>query len=416
MKQICLTLQLTLLLGVFLACSGTSAAESDNYARMLQTPVSSPLDTAATGSPISQGDLARFGRSADVALGSTSQLAGYWKGLSSLALNREPTMRGAREVAVYAQVSPAVVLILNGDSLGSGTLLDGSGLIVTNWHVVQGTKTVGLIFKPVNEGDPLSSAQVVTGNVIRIDQIADLALVQALAVPTQAHPARLSSISTVQVGDDVHAIGHPTGESWTYTRGIVSQIRRNYQWFTEEKLQHQADVIQTQTPINPGNSGGPLLNNDGEILGINSFKGEGEGLNFAVSADSVRVLLAAKSDRYAKPVQTASAGGGGKPECEPKTIKSWRISDPPGTDTLVDADCHGSGDVIFQTPDDQSKPVLIMIDSKHKGSTDILMVCPNRDGYPTYALYDTTGSGKPNMIGYFRNHEFEPYRMDPYKP
>jgi S1-C subfamily serine protease len=406
MKQSRHTVQLCALLYVLLP-SLQAFAGADDYDHLLSVPLSSP----ANAHLIPSGKLApQIARSADAAVGSASQMDGYWNGLRNLSTGGSPHLRGAREVAIYAQVSPSVVLVLNGDSLGSGTLIAESGLIVTNYHVVQGAKSVGIIFKPVVEGERPTKAQVVAGVVLRVDQISDLALVQAQEVPSQARPAHLASISTLQVGDDVHAIGHPTGEAWTYTRGIVSQIRRNYDWHTEDNLRHHADVVQTQTPINPGNSGGPLLNNDGAIIGVNSFKGEGEGLNFAVSADAVQTLLAAKSDRVAGSIHAKAATSG----CEPQVLKTWRISDPPATDALVDLDCDGGGDLIVQTPDDESQPVYLLIDSKNKGSIDIVMVCPKRDGYPTFALYDTTGSGKPNLIGYFHNHEFKPYKVEPY--
>jgi S1-C subfamily serine protease len=81
------------------------------------------------------------------------------------------------------------------------------------------------------------------------------------------------------VGTKPGGIGHPNGENWTYTKGIVSSVRPDYEWLT-----HRATVIQTQTPINPGNSGGPLLSDDGKIVGVNSFGDKGaEGLNFAIA-------------------------------------------------------------------------------------------------------------------------------------
>ena len=81
---------------------------------------------------------------------------------------------------------------------------------------------------------------------------------------------------------------------WSYTKGVVSQIRSNYQWKTNDKNKkenYQATVIQTQTPISQGNSGGPLFNNDGKLVGINTMIfGEGQNLNFSVAVDEVKEL------------------------------------------------------------------------------------------------------------------------------
>jgi hypothetical protein len=97
----------------------------------------------------------------------------------------------------------------------------------------------------------------------------------------------------------VHAIGHPSGEVWTYTTGTISQIRPNYEW-TADGFTHRSTVIQTQTAINAGNSGGPLLNDEAEIIGINSFRREGEGLNYAVAADTVEQFLK-RAEQYQAP-------------------------------------------------------------------------------------------------------------------
>jgi S1-C subfamily serine protease len=84
-------------------------------------------------------------------------------------------------------------------------------------------------------------------------------------------PLEISS-EDIEVGADVRAIGHPKGEEWTYTKGIVSSVRPDYEWSGEPGESHRATVIQTQTPINPGNSGGPLLSDEGKIVGVNSFR------------------------------------------------------------------------------------------------------------------------------------------------
>ena len=115
----------------------------------------------------------------------------------------------------------------------------------------------------------------------------------------------------MQVGADVHAIGHPAGEAWTYTKGIVSQIRPGYEWQPKASVKHVADVIQTQTPINPGNSGGPLISDDGRLIGVNSFKKDGEALNFAVSIGEVEKFL------------KAADGGAFEPKLASAAKKPW---------------------------------------------------------------------------------------------
>ncbi len=125
--------------------------------------------------------------------------------------------------------------------------------------------------------------EVVKGDVIKIDVQRDLALIRPRSLPKR--PIRPLELATkeVEIGADVHAIGHPQGEGWTYTKGVVSSVRPNYHWFYGPGDTHQATVIQTQTPINFGSSGGPLLSDDGRIVGVNTFIKT--GLNFAVAAD-----------------------------------------------------------------------------------------------------------------------------------
>jgi S1-C subfamily serine protease len=397
---------------VSLTAAGPGALAESNFS----TPIGRSLTEMQAGLGQSNQnvpvDIGKMEASAKAGESQLRNLGAYSKALDALPSGAGPRLRGAREVAIYAQVSPSVVLILNGDTLGSGTLLDSSGLIVTNWHVIARATSVGIIFKPAAEGTALSRSQIVQGKVIRIDQVSDLALVQVPFVPTQAHPARIAAATGLQVGDDVHAIGHPTGEAWTYTRGIVSQIRRDYKWNTEEHLQHHADVVQTQTPINPGNSGGPLLNNDGDMVGVNSFKGEGEGLNFAVSASAVTELLNAHADRMAMAVPSTEKANV-KAKCGPKQMKSWRMTDPPGVATSFDLNCTGVVDMVVELPDDPKAPGVVLLDTRHTGKADTVIYSKDRV-HPDYAYYDTTGSGKPDLVGYYHNHEDEPYRVEKY--
>jgi len=172
--------------------------------------------------------------------------------------------RNARDIAVYRDAAPAVILVVVKDGLGSGSLLEDQ-TILTNWHVVKGYHQVNVIFKPADPFKTPSKGDLVAAQVIKTDPVRDLALLRPKALPSRAiKPIRVAAQDNIEVGADVRAIGHPTGEIWTYTTGIVSQIRPDYEWSGGDKdVKHHATVLQTQTPINPGNSGGPLLEDGG---------------------------------------------------------------------------------------------------------------------------------------------------------
>ena len=160
--------------------------------------------------------------------------------------------RSVRGAEVYRKISPAVALIATKEGFGSGSLLDHVGNIITNWHVVKGFEYVAVLFKPTVEGKEPTSDEMRRGAVVKHDAIADLALVKVSEVPAGRGQIRLGDSSQIAVGMDVHAIGHPTGEAWTYTTGVISQYRQGYEWQAAgDPINHRADIIQTQTPINP---------------------------------------------------------------------------------------------------------------------------------------------------------------------
>jgi S1-C subfamily serine protease len=317
------------------------------------------------------------------------------------------TTRGINDVRLYASASPGVVLVVTKDSLGSGSLITPEGLIVTNLHVVGTNRQVGVILKPRREGAVVTKADIRSATVIRRDQVADLALVQLDSPSSNLPTISLGSMDEVQVGADVHAIGHPTGEAWTYTKGIVSQVRQNYRWKAEDEIPHTALVIQTQTPINPGNSGGPLLSDRGDLVGVNSFKGQGEGLNFAVSVDDVRKIITATSDRMERTSMRTSSK-----KCEPKYYKKEPSADPPGTQQLIDFDCSGKPNAILIVPADPSQPILLQVDPKHTGKVTGVYVDEHRDGKWGISYWDTTNRGKADLKCYQTNADFNPTRCE----
>ena len=155
---------------------------------------------------------------------------------------------------------------------GSGVVIDGSGLILTNAHVVERVDRVIITF---------SSGDQVDGDVVGTDQVTDLALVQVQGFKG-LQSAQLGDSEELQVGDWAIALGTPYGLESTVTLGIVSSLHRdiNSLGFSDKRL----DLIQTDAAINPGNSGGPLVNTNGEVIGINTLvrSGPGAGLGFAI--------------------------------------------------------------------------------------------------------------------------------------
>jgi S1-C subfamily serine protease len=161
---------------------------------------------------------------------------------------------------------------------GSGVIFQADGLILTNAHVVEKTDrvTVGL-----------PSGQRVEGKVVGLDKLTDLAVVK-LSGSGPWPVAPLGNSDALQVGDWAIAVGNPFGLDNTVTLGIISNLNRNASklGITDKRLA----LIQTDAAINPGNSGGPLLNADGEVVGINTLvrSGPGAGLAFAIPINRAR--------------------------------------------------------------------------------------------------------------------------------
>ena len=155
---------------------------------------------------------------------------------------------------------------------GSGVIIDSSGLVLTNAHVVERVDSVIITLQNGNQLD---------GEVIGTDQVTDLALVKVNEF-SGLESAKLGDSEDIQVGDWAIALGTPYGLESTVTLGIVSSLHRdiNSLGFSDKRL----DLIQTDAAINPGNSGGPLINSSGEVIGINTLvrSGPGAGLGFAI--------------------------------------------------------------------------------------------------------------------------------------
>ncbi|MGD1700998.1 HhoA/HhoB/HtrA family serine endopeptidase [Dapis sp. BLCC M229] len=161
---------------------------------------------------------------------------------------------------------------------GSGFITDSSGTILTNAHVVKGADTVTV---------KLKDGRSFEGEVKGLDEPSDLAVIKIDGENLPVAP--LGNSEQVKVGDWAIAVGNPLGLDNTVTLGIVSSLNRasSEVGIPDKRL----DFIQTDAAINPGNSGGPLLNSQGEVIGINTaIRADGQGIGFAIPIDEAKVI------------------------------------------------------------------------------------------------------------------------------
>ncbi|MFL5902078.1 MAG: S1C family serine protease [Solirubrobacterales bacterium] len=210
----------------------------------------------------------------------------------------ETAAPGFNAARVYREASPGVVTIRSifggggGAAEGSGFVLDTSGRIVTNAHVV--TDESGGTRKPAKEVFvEFSDRNVVPAHIVGFDPFADVALLEVKPDGFELHPLKLGDDSKLEVGQPVAAIGSPFGEQQSLSVGVVSATDRSVESLTKFQIQ---GAIQTDASINPGNSGGPLLDAGARVLGINeqieTNSGSNSGVGFAVPISAIKRSLA----------------------------------------------------------------------------------------------------------------------------
>ncbi len=214
----------------------------------------------------------------------------------SKAITPNLTDEEKRNIAIYEKASPAVVnissVVLSMDmyanivpqrGMGSGLIVTPDGYILTNAHVVEEARRLEVTLL---DGKTFP-AKVVGGDLSR-----DVALIKIDPKGAKLPVITLGSSKNLRVGQAVYAIGNPFGLNSTLTTGVISSLGRTLR---AENGRLMENIIQTDAAINPGNSGGPLLNSQGELIGINtaifSPSGASSGIGFAVPVDSARRIL-----------------------------------------------------------------------------------------------------------------------------
>ena len=169
-------------------------------------------------------------------------------------------------------------------SLGSGVIIDPTGYIVTNAHVVQHASKIVVTLPDEREFE---------ANLLSLTYVHDLALLK-IDAPVPFTYIRLGTSGDLMMGETMLALGNPFGLENTVTRGVISARDRRIR---KDGKELEGTFLQTDAAINPGNSGGPLLNLDGELVGVNTaVHAGGQGIGFAIPVDRVRQVLCELSD------------------------------------------------------------------------------------------------------------------------
>ena len=275
------------------------------------------------------------------------------------------------------------------------------GIILTNWHVIEGASFLNICFKPkqkiLKEPDCADGAHGVT---LYYSIEKDLAVVGIYYNNRDFNEVNFSHINNINQGDDVFAIGHPNDNFWSYSKGYISQLRENT-WSIRGYV-HKATLIQTQTPLNPGNSGGPLVNSNGELVGVVSFVEPGENLNFAIAINDVEKFL----DKTIK-------GG------DEMNLDAFKQDDKDYVRSLLDCNEH------CKVVDDNNNNLAdaYLYDSNKNGVFDTLLSDENEDGYIELVaidkneneifekvVIDTDGDEIPDVV-YIDENEDKEYEM-----
>jgi S1-C subfamily serine protease len=205
----------------------------------------------------------------------------------------------ANNIEIFSQASPAVVYVTNTtlvrrsrfsrnveeipQGTGTGFVWDQNGLIVTNYHVVQGANRIMIRLQDQSSWE---------AEVVGVAPDKDLALLRINAPEEILTPLPLGDSAELKVGRKVIAIGNPFGLDTTLTVGVVSALGREITSLTNRTIR---DVIQTDASINPGNSGGPLLNSLGQLVGVNtqilSPSGANIGIGFSIPVNTVKRII-----------------------------------------------------------------------------------------------------------------------------
>ena len=341
----------------------------------------------------------------------------------------QPKYKGAGDI--FSNFSKSVVFIGNRKNnrivgVGSGFIIEQKGKlrIITNWHVVNNADSLSVWTEPsmeVDENYLISKVDSYSAKLIKENKTKDLAMLEVEGLPVKIHPVTYGKFTKSLIGKQAYAIGHPNGYLWTFTSGMISQVRPNYQW-PYKSSNHQADVIQMQVPINPGNSGGPLFNEKEELIGLNTFTTDGENLNFAIAVSDVVKFINEKpkpiKKKKSKYIQKKDKGNTWiKKKKKKKSQKgSVDLSDAREVDMnkngtidawLVDENNNGIYEIAYGDENEDGIIEIVAIDKNEDNNFEVILFDTNKNGNPDEAEIDEDEDGKTDVIAYDYNEDGE---------
>ena len=305
---------------------------------------------------------------------------------------------------LYDNVKESVVLIVTNDGAsGSGSILDTSGHIITNFHVIAGQDASDIRCVLWDESfgsiDDISKSDLLKVEIVGVDKTKDLALLKVDPKASYLKPIPLGQAFSIKIAQDVFAVGHPSGLLWYYTNGTINRVAKN-NWNYGDDYSVSANTIYTQTPINPGNSGGPLLNEKGRMIGVNSASSEKmQNVNLAVRIDDVkRFFRAAKNGEYKINTGTSKT----------TLLRDARWEDLGDEnnngiiDTFVRRGILDNGKYVTQIGVDENEDNIfeyILCDTNEDNKGDVVMYDRKGDGNYSYWEVDSDFDGKVDWEG-----------------
>lgn len=339
---------------------------------------------------------------------------------------KRPKFKGAEDI--YADFAESVVFIGNRkkgkvQGIGSGFVVNHKGLkIITNWHVIDDAESLSVWLKPQNMVDEnylIHRVDSYEARLVKSNKRKDLAMLEVSGLALKAKPVKFGKFNSIKPGQNSFAIGHPGGLLWTFTSGMISQVRPKYNW-SYKSSRHTANVIQTQVPINPGNSGGPLFNKYKELIGLNTFTTEGENLNFAIAVDDVIEFLneepKPEKKKKSKYIQKKEKGNTWIKKKKKKSSQKGSIdlsgalevdiNENGVTDSwLIDDNNNEIYELAYGDPDENGVIDVYAIDKNEDKNFEVILIDTNGNGDPDEAEIDENEDGTVDVIAYDYNED-----------